>query len=98
MAKQLIEQAEYNFSGEKIQYEIDSIEELSEEGAYLVIASCEYVTTSFVCYEDGTAYFLYDWQGRYPKNEEEIKDYSLWVDINWNRTPFIFNGLPRVLC
>ncbi len=58
LAKQLIEQAEYNCSGEKVEYNIDDILPLSEDGAYLVFASSESCKTSFVCYEDGTAYFL----------------------------------------
>ena len=62
LAKQLIEQAEYNCSGEKVEYDIDDIMALSEDGAYLVFASSESCKTSFVCYEDGTAYFLNDCQ------------------------------------
>ena len=58
LAKQLIEQAEYNCSGEKVAYTIDEIQELSEGGSYLVFAYSDYSKTSFVCYEDGTAYFL----------------------------------------
>ena len=97
LAKQLIEQAEYNCSGEKAEYDIDDIITLSEEGAYLVFASSESCKTSFVCYEDGTAYFLDDWQGSYPTNEEEISDYKNWVTIDWKESPVLFNGLPRVL-
>ncbi len=97
LAKQLIGQAEYNCSGEKVEYDIDDILALSEEGAYLVIASSEFSKTSFVCYEDGTAYFLNDWQGSYPNNEEEIAEYNNWVTIDWKESPVIFNGLPRVL-
>lgn len=97
LAKQLIEQAELNNSGEKVEYNIEEILPLSEDGAYLVIASSENCKTSFVCYEDGTAYFLNDWQGCYPKNENEIAEYNNWVTINWKETPVIFNGLPRVL-
>ena len=37
LAKQLIEQAEYNCSGEKVEYNIDDILPLSEDGAYLVL-------------------------------------------------------------
>lgn len=97
LAKQLIEQAEYNCSGEKVEYDIDDIITLSEKGAYLVIASSEFSKTSFVCYEDGTAYFLEDWQGSYPSSEDEICDYRNWVTIDWKPSPIIFNGLPRVL-
>lgn len=97
LAKQLIEQAEYNCSGEKVEYNIDDILPLSEDGAYLVFASSEFCKTSFVCYEDGTAYFLDDWQGSYPTNEEEISDYKNWVTIDWKESPVLFNGLPRVL-
>lgn len=97
LAKQLIEQAEYNCSGEKVEYKIDDILPLSEDGAYLVFASSESCKTSFVCYEDGTAYFLDDWQGSYPTNEEEISDYKNWVTIDWKESPVLFNGLPRVL-
>ena len=97
LAKQLIEQAEYNCSGEKVTYTIDDIQELSEVGSYLIFASSEYSKTSFVCYEDGTAYFLNDWQGSYPNNEEEIAEYNNWVTIDWKESPVIFNGLPRVL-
>lgn len=82
LAKQLIEQAEYNCSGEKVVYNIDDIQALSEDGAYLVFASSESCKTSFVCYEDGTVYFLNDWQGSYPTNEEEIADYNNWVTID----------------
>lgn len=83
LAKQLIEQAEYNCSGEKVEYNIDDIQALSKNGAYLVFASSESCKTSFVCYEeDGTAYFLDDWQGSYPTNEEEIADYNNWVTID----------------
>lgn len=97
LAKQLIEQAEYNCSGEKVYYNIDDILPLSEDGAYLVIASSEFIKTSFVCYEDGTAYFLEDWQGSYPNNEEEISEYNNWVTIDWKESPVIFDGLPIVL-
>lgn len=97
LAKQLIEQAELNNSGEKVEYKIEDILPLSEDGAYLVFASSESCKTSFVCYEDGTAYFLNDWQGCYPENENEIAEYNNWVTINWKETPVIFNGLPRVL-
>lgn len=97
LAKKLIEQAEYNCSGEKVKYDIDDILALSEDGAYLVFASSESCKTSFVCYEDGTAYFLNDWQGIYPNNEEEIAEYNNWVTIDWKESPVIFNGLPRVL-
>lgn len=98
LAKSLIEQAEYNCSGEKVEYDIDDIQALSEDGAYLVFASSESCKTSFVCYEeDGTAYFLDDWQGSYPTNEEEIADYNNWVTIDWKESPVIFNGLPRAL-
>lgn len=97
LAKQLIEQAEKNCSGENVLYTIDDIQELSEGGSYLVFAHSEYSKTSFVCYEDGTAYFLNDWQGSYPNNEEEIAEYNNWVTIDWKESPVIFNGLPRVL-
>ncbi len=97
LAKQLIEQAELNCSEEKVEYKIEDIRPLSENGAYLVFASSENCKTSFVCYEDGTAYFLNDWQGCYPVNENEIAEYKNWVTINWKETPVIFNGLPRVL-
>lgn len=97
LAKKLIEQAEYNCSGEKVDYNIDDILPLREGGAYLVIASSEFSKTSFVCYEDGTAYFLEDWQGSYPNNEEEIAEYNNWVTIDWKESPVIFDGLPRVL-
>lgn len=97
LAKRLIEQAEYNCSGEKVEYDIDDIMSLSEDGAYLVFASSESCKTSFVCYEDGTAYFLKDWQGSYPTNEEKISDYKNWVTIDWKESPVLFNGLPRVL-
>lgn len=98
LAKQLIEQAEYNCSGEKVEYNIDDIQALSKDGAYLVFASSESCKTSFVCYEeDGTAYFLDDWQGSYPTNEEEIADYNNWVTIDWKESPVIFNGLPPSL-
>lgn len=97
LAQQLIEQAEQNCSGELVKYNIEEILSLSEDGAYLVIASSESCKTSFVCYEDGTAYFLDDWQGSYPANEEEINDYNNWVTIDWKPSPVLFNGLPRVL-
>lgn len=97
LAKRLIEQAEYNCSGKKATYTIDGMQELSEGGSYLVFASSGYGKTSFVCYEDGTAYFLDDWQGSYPNNEEEIAEYNNWVTIDWKESPVIFNGLPRVL-
>lgn len=97
LAKKLIEQAEFNCSGEKVEYNIDDILPLSEDGAYLVLSSSEFCKTSFVCYEDGSAYFLKDWQGSYPANEEEISDYNDWVTIDWKESPVLFNGLPRVL-
>ena len=97
LAKQLIEQAEYNCSGEKVEYDIDDILALSEDGAYLVFASSESCKTSFVCYEDGTAYFLSDWQGCYPVSENAIAEFNNWVTIDWKESPVIFNGLPRVL-
>lgn len=97
LAKQLIEQAEYNCSGEKVEYNIDDIQALSEDGAYLVFASSESCKTSFVCYEDGTAYFLSDWQSCYPASEDAISEFNNWVTIDWKESPVIFNGLPRVL-
>ena len=97
LAKQLIEQAEYNCSKEKVNYKIDEIIPLSEGGAYLIKASSKFCHTSFVAYEDGTAYFLDDWQDSYPANEDEICLYTNWVTIDWQRTPVIFLGLPRVL-
>ena len=96
LAKQLIEQAEYNCSGKKVEYNIDDIQTLSEDGAYLVFASSEYCKTSFVCYEDGTAYFLCDWQSGYPASNDEIGMFK-WVTIDWKETPVIINGLPKVL-
>ena len=48
LAEQLIEQAEYNCTGEKVEYNIDDILALSEDGAYLVFASSESCKTSFV--------------------------------------------------
>lgn len=95
--KAAIEQAEFNCSGKHVEYTIDEIKELSEEGAYLVIAHCSECKTSFVAYEDGTCYFLDDWQSSYPTTEEEIADYDNWVTIDWLRLPIIFNGLPRRL-
>lgn len=97
LAKQLIEQAEYNCSGEKVEYDIDDILALSEDGAYLVFASSESCKTSFVCYEDGTAYFLSDWQSCYPVSENAIAEFNNWVTIDWKESPVIFNGLPRVI-
>lgn len=96
IAKRLIEQAEYNCSGENVAYNIDNIKELSEEGAYLVIASSENIKTSFVCYDNGHAYFLDDWQGTYPTIEEEIQDYN-WVTIDWKTQAIVLFGLPRNL-
>ena len=94
-----IEQAEFNCSGEHVDYNITGINELSEKGAYLVFAESdnESVLTSFVAYDDGTCYFLSDWQGSYPTNEDEIQDYNDWVTIDWERLPVLFNGLPRRL-
>lgn len=97
LAKQLIEHAEYNCTKQIVKYYIDEIIPLSEEGAYLVKASSKFCCTSFVCYEDGSAYFLDDWQSCYPNNEDEIRDYRNWVTIDWKPSPIIFNGLPRVL-
>lgn len=94
-----IEKAEFNCSGEHVDYNITRINELSEEGAYLVFAESDdlSVETSFVAYDDGTCYFLSDWQGAYPTNEDEIQDYNDWVTIDWQRLPVLFNGLPRRL-
>ena len=94
--KKLIEQAETNCSGEKIEYTINDIKELSEEGAYLVLASSKFCKTSFVYWESGNAYFIKDWQGNYPKTEEDIENFD-WVDINWRESVIIFGGLPRTL-
>lgn len=94
--KKLIEQAEVNCSGEKIEYTIDGIKKLSEEGAYLVFASSEFCKTSFVFWASGNAYFIKDWQGDYPRTEEDIANFD-WVDINWNESVIIFGGLPRTL-
>lgn len=94
--KNLIEQAEFNCSGEKIEYTINDVKELSEEGAYLVFASSEYCKTSFVFWESGNAYFIKDWQGAYPETEEEFINYD-WVDINWHENVIVFGGLPRKL-
>lgn len=94
-----IEQAEFNCSGEHVDYNITEIKRISEEGAYLVFAESDNlsVQTSFVAYDDGTCYFLSDWQGSYPTNEDEIQDYNDWVTIDWERLPVLFNGLPRRL-
>lgn len=94
--KKLIEQAEVNCSGEKIEYTINDIKELSEDGAYLVFASSEFCKTSFVFWTSGNAYFIKDWQGDYPRTEEDIANFD-WVDINWNESVIIFGGLPRTL-
>lgn len=94
--KQAIERAEYNCTGECIEYTINEIVDLSEEGAYLVFASSSDRETSFVAYEDGTCYFLTDWEDAYPHNEDEIADFE-WVTEDWKNSPTIFNGLPRVL-
>lgn len=94
--KNLIEQAEFNYSGEKIEYTINDVKELSEEGAYLVFASSESCKTSFVYWTSGNAYFIKDWQGDYPKTEDEFIKYD-WVDINWHENVIIFGGLPRIL-
>ena len=94
--KKLIEQAEVNCSGEKIEYTIDDIKKLSEEDAYLVLASSEFCKTSFVFWASGNAYFIKDWQGDYPRTEEDIANFD-WVDINWNESVIIFGGLPRTL-
>lgn len=96
LAKKLIEEAEYNCSGEKIPYDIKDIQRLSEKGAYLVLASSDCCNTSFVCYEDGTAYFLSDWQSGYPTSGDEIPYYD-WVTIDWKESPVISEGLPRIL-
>lgn len=95
LAKSLIEQAEFNCSGKIVAYNIDNIKELSEEGAYLVLASSKEIKTSFVCYEDGDAYFLDDWQGTYPTVEEEIQYYN-WVTIDWKQAIVLY-GLPKNL-
>lgn len=94
-----IEQAEFNCSESMLIYNITGINELSEEGAYLVFAESDggSVQTSFVAYDDGTCYFLSDWQGAYPTNEDEIQYYNDWVTIDWERLPVLFNGLPRRL-
>lgn len=97
LAKQLIEQAEHNMSNVIVDYAIDKIEYKAEEGASLVIASWDIIQTSFVCYDDGTAFFLRDWQGAYPTTFEEIADFNDWVTIDWKDTPIMFNGLPRTL-
>ena len=62
LAKQLIEQAEFNCTGQNINYTIEDIKPLSEDGAYLVFASSRFCRTTFVCYEDGTASFPADWK------------------------------------
>lgn len=97
--KAAIEKADYNCSGNIIDYTISEVKELSEEGAYLVFAESEEcgVETSFVAYEDGTCYFLSDWQGAYPATEDEIAEYDDWVTEDFIRLPVILNGLPRVL-
>lgn len=95
LAKKLIEQAEFNCSGELVKYNIDNILQLREEGAYLVIASSEFSKTSFVCYEDGTAYFLDDWQGGYPTSEEEISYYNNWVTIDWKKISYLIQRSPK---
>lgn len=97
LAKQLIEKAEYNMSKQKVDYSIDAIDYNEIESASLVIASSANVQTSFVCYDDGTAFFLSDWQGAYPSNFAEIADFNDWVTIDWKQTPIVFNGLPRIL-
>ena len=94
-AKRAIEQAEFNCSGEDIEYTIDEMIELSENGAYLVIAHSSDCATSFVAYEDGDCYFLDDWQGAYPKAETEIERFQDWVTIDWKPTPRNFYGSPQ---
>lgn len=56
------------------------MQQLSEKGAYLVLASSDCCNTSFVCYEDGTAYFLSDWQSGYPTSEDDIRYYIDFLD------------------
>lgn len=56
LAKQLIEKAEYNMSKQNVDYSIDSIDYNEKESASLVIASSANVQTSFVSYDDGTAF------------------------------------------
>lgn len=58
----------------------------TEEG-YEVVSSC--------IVNDGEFFCLTDWQGDYPKSEEEIEDYN-WVNISW-RPAIVMNGLPRML-
>ena len=96
--KAAIEKTEYNCSGDRIDYTISEVKELSEEGAYLVFAESEEygVKTSFVAYEDGTCYFLSDWQGAYPSTEDEIAEYNDWVTEDFERLSVILNGLPRI--
>ena len=97
LAKQLIEKAEYNMSKQNVDYWIDYIEYKADECASLVIASSSNVQTSFVCYDDGTAYFLRDWQGPHPTNFEEIEEFKDWVTIDWQENVIMLHGLPRTL-
>lgn len=92
--KELIQQAELNCSGKKIEYTINGIKELSEKGAYLVFASSKFCKTSFFYWSDGNAYFIKDWQGSYPKTEKDIQNFD-WVNINWKESVIVSDGFPR---
>lgn len=79
-------------------YQVIGVKTLSKDKAKLVEFQSEdkSITSSAVVYPDGTTFVLDDWQGSYPRTEEEIEEFN-WICANNNHSAVAFNGLPRLL-
>lgn len=94
IAKNLIEIAEKNMSGNNVNYTItDEVE--AGENATLYLFEGEFVKSAAIGYNDGTLFVLSDWQSSRPESVDEIADYD-WCTIDWRRA-IIVNELPRIL-
>ena len=80
-------------------YQITGVTKLSKDNAELIEFQSEdkSVTSSAVVYPDVTTFVLSDWQGSYPRTEEEIEEYNDWICANNNHCAVVIDGLPRLL-
>lgn len=80
-------------------YQIVEVIKISEGNAELIVFQSEdkSITSSAVVYPDGATFVLSDWQGDYPRAEEDVKEYNDWICANNNHYAVVFNGLPRLI-
>ena len=97
LVAELATEMDRKISGEGNVYKAVSSQYIENESACLVIFSGVNVDieSAAVIYNDGTAFFLDDWQGSYPKTVEEIGGYD-WMSTDGGAT-FVFDGMPRVI-